>query len=118
MRFPGLKTGAVAQYPAQRRITCSTDIVRFVDGTEQRSRRRAAAAHIWVVRLELLDDAELGRLADFFNAAQGRSASFEFQDPWTSAIHSNCSLEIDELATELAGEGRAATVLVIRENAG
>lgn len=36
--FPTLKTGATLQYPAQRATAFSTDVVRFVDGSEQRFR--------------------------------------------------------------------------------
>ncbi len=116
MRFPILKTGALMQYPASRSVEFSTAVVEFVDGSEQRYRQRAAPVKRWVVKLELLDETELSRLAEFFNAAQGRAGVFEFQDPWTGIVHENCSLEIDELATELAGETRAGTVLVIREH--
>ena len=36
--FPKLKTGAVAQYPASRALSQATEVVRFLDGTEQRYR--------------------------------------------------------------------------------
>ena len=36
--FPTLKTGAVMQYPGKRILQFSTDVVRFLDGTEQRYR--------------------------------------------------------------------------------
>lgn len=32
--FPLLKSGAVAQYPAQRAIRFSTQVMRFVDGSD------------------------------------------------------------------------------------
>jgi hypothetical protein len=31
--FPALKTGAVLQYPAQRAVQFSTDVVQFIDGS-------------------------------------------------------------------------------------
>ncbi len=117
MRFPALKTGAFAQYPVTRAQQFRTDVVRFIDGTEQRYRLHAAARKRWIVKLELLDDTELNRLADFFFSGQGRAGRFEFEDPWTGTVIPNCSFEIDELTAELAGEGRAGTVLIIRENA-
>ncbi len=117
MRFPVLKTGALAQYPASRTTRHNTEVIEFIDGSEQRYRQRGAAGKRWVIRLELLDESELSELAEFFNAAQGRAGSFEFQDPWTGAVHADCSLEIDDLDVELAGEMRAGTVLLIRENA-
>jgi hypothetical protein len=116
MRFPVLKTGALAQYPATRTLEYKTDVIEFTDGTEQRYRQRGARVNRWVVRLELLDETEMSRLAEFFNAAAGRAGTFEFKDPWTGAVHTNCSLEIDELTAELAGEMRVGTALVIRKN--
>lgn len=116
MRFPRLKTGALAQYPATRALQFNTGVVRFIDGSEQRYRQRRSATKKWIVRLELLDETELARLAAFFRSAAGRAGKFEFEDPWTGELHANCSFEIDELATELAGEMRAGTVLTVREN--
>ncbi len=95
----------------------NTEVIEFIDGGEQRYRQRGAPGKRWVIRLELLDETELSQLAEFFNAAQGRAGSFEFRDPWTGAVHADCSLEIDDLDVDLAGEMRAATALLIRENA-
>jgi hypothetical protein len=117
MRFPRLKTGALAQYPATRALEFNTGVVRFIDGSEQRCRLRRAPGKKWIVRLELLDETELIRLSAFFQAAAGRAGTFEFRDPWTGELFANCSFEIDELGMELAGEMRAGTVLTIRENA-
>lgn len=116
MRFPKLKTGALAQYPAVRRTEFANDILRFIDGSEQRCRLRKRAAKRWVVRLELLDETELARLASFFRATAGRKGTFEFVDPWTGEVFENCSLAIDELEMEAAGEMRSGTVLTVQEN--
>ncbi len=40
--FPKLKTGAVLQYPAAKRLECLTQVTRFLDGSEQRFRDFAA----------------------------------------------------------------------------
>jgi Conserved hypothetical protein 2217 (DUF2460) len=114
--FPKLKTGAVAQYPASRALVHATEVVRFLDGTEQRYRVREAAARRWVVRLDLLDETEIARLQEFFIAEQGRFGSFSFEDPWDGSVHANCSLERDEFEFELLGEARGRLVLVVREN--
>ncbi len=114
--FPKLKTGAVAQYPASRAHTHATEVLRFVDGSEQRFRTRGQAVRRWVIRLDLLDDGEATRLEDFFRTVQGRYGSFSFEDPWDGTVHADCSLESDEFTIEAVGEGRASTSLVVREN--
>lgn len=116
MRFPVLKTSALAQYPATRAARYDTEVIEFIDGSEQRYRKRKKPANRWIIRLDLLDETEMGELVQFFSTAQGRAGRFEFEDPWTGAVHKDCSLEIDELLTELAGETRVATVLVLRDN--
>src|SRR6266446_6842804 len=111
--FPGLKTGAVAQYPADRERRFSTDVVRFVDGSEQRFAGFGAALRRWVIRLELLDESELTALAEFF---QGRAGTFSFTDPWDGVVYPNCSFEADEIAVEFGGVARGKTTVVVREN--
>jgi len=114
--FPRLKTGAVMQYPASRTAHYSTQVFRFVDGSEQRYREYATPIRRWIIRLELLDEEETSRLRQFFISMQGRSGAFEFEDPWDDSVHSNCSLENDELVVEFLGEARGRTALIVREN--
>jgi phage-related protein len=114
--FPTLRTGAVAQYPVERSIEFATQVVWFVDGSEQRFAERAGSLKRWVVRLDLLDDSELNALAEFFRAEGGATAVFAFTDPCDGTTHATCSLEGDELLMELAGEGRGRTSLIVREN--
>ncbi len=106
----------MAQYPAGRALSHSTEVMKFVDGAEQRYRTRGAAVRRWVIRLELLDETEVARLEEFFVAAQGRLGTFSFEDPWTGNVHTDCSLENDEFEVEFEGEARGRTVLVVREN--
>jgi hypothetical protein len=114
--FPKLKTGAVLQYPAERSMEYSTEVLEFADGTEQRYRDGGSALHRWVIRLELLNEQEMSALASFCNQQQGRFGSFPFQDPWDGAEYPNCSLEDDVFTEEWLGEARGRTVLVVREN--
>lgn len=114
--FPTLKTGAVQQYPAQRSIEFATEIVRFLDGSEQRFRSYASALKRWVIRLDLLDEAEMHALREFFRNLEGSSGSFSFTDPWDSTTHLHCSLELDELAEDFSDEGRGSTSLTVTEN--
>lgn len=114
--FPALKTGAVAQYPAERALRFSTVVHRFVDGAEQRFRQMGAGLRRWVIRLDHLDEAELFALEEFFLEQDGAAGNFEFTDPWDGSVHENCSFEGDgvELSFEAPGLGR--TVLVVKEN--
>lgn len=114
--FPKLKTGAVAQYPAGRSLERSTEVMRFVDGSEQRYRKRGAAVKRWVINLALLDEAEAAAVEAFFEGAQGKYGSFEFEDPWEATVHTDCSFESDEFAMQALGEARAKMSLVVRKN--
>jgi hypothetical protein len=114
--FPKLKTGAVAQYPAGRRLDYATVANRFLDGPEQKYRERGRAVRRWAIRLERLDDRELNLIEEFFREQQGRYGSFAFEDPWDGTTHADCSFDQDELTLEATGERRGGTKLVIREN--
>ncbi len=114
--FPTLKTGAVAQYPAQRSVSTSTWVGRFVDGSEQRFRNQAAPLHRWIIRLSLLTEAEVVAIREFTDNLSGRFESFTFTDPWDGTQYANCSLDTDTSAIEWFGENNARTSLVVREN--
>lgn len=116
MTFPLLKTGAVAQYPAVKGLDTATEVVRFVDGGEQRYRDFGAALRRWAIRLELLDEAELTAVEEFFTDNQGAFGSFAFTDPWDGTVYPDCSLDQDSLEIVLVGELRGATALSVREN--
>ena len=114
--FPTLKSGSVAQYPAQRFITQSSWIGRFVDGSEQRFRTMPAPLHRWVVSLLLLTESEAIAIREFAANVSGRFGTFTFTDPWDGTSYSNCSLESDSSSIDWLGENNARTTLVIREN--
>lgn len=114
--FPVLKTGAVMQYPAERSSQYANQVVRFLDGSEQRFREFAQPLHRWVIRLDLLDESELNRLREFFRIQNGAAGTFGFTDPWDCASYANCSLETDTMIETLTGEGRGQTTLTVREN--
>ncbi len=116
--FPILKTSAVAQYPARKRIEYRNELVRFLDGTEQRYRDCARPAHVWEIRLAQLDEKEAAAVDDFFIQNQGKFASFAFTDPWDGRVYQNCSLDSDTLDLTLTAEISWDTVLTIRENRG
>ena len=114
--FPLLTTGAVMQYPAQKSLAYSNHVVRFLDGAEQRYRECGGPLSRWIIRLDLVDEAELNALETFFLDQQGAFASFSFTDPWNSTTYANCSLQQNTLDLRIAGEGRGSATLTIREN--
>ena len=114
--FPLLKTAAIAQYPAERILTQSSRVFRFLDNSEQSFRVQPAPTKRWVVDLALLDEGEATRLSAFFEAQNGQLRDFSFIDPWDGTDYPSCRLESDVLAEHILGEGRASMRLVIREN--
>lgn len=114
--FPALKTGAVAQYPSDRTRLFSTQVYRFLDGSEQRFAGYGAALHQWLIRLDLLDEAELENLQEFFASEDGRAGTFSFTDPWDGTVYPNCSFGSDTLALEFQGPMKGVTQVVVKEN--
>lgn len=114
--FPILKTGAVAQYPAERQTRFSTRVLEFTDGREQRFREFGKALRRWSIRLDFLDAAEMTDVAEFFDRTAA-TARFTFTDPWDGSEHSNCVVDNAEFVAELLGESRHRTELTIREDA-
>jgi len=116
--FPTLKTGAVAQYPATKTLRFQNQVLRFVDGGEQRYRDSNGALHQWVIHLDALDESELSGLERFFESNRGRFASFAFTDPWDGKQYANCSLSSDEMELTATGELRCQSSLTVIENRG
>src|SRR5581483_1219065 len=114
--FPSLKTGAVAQYPLDRRRRFSTQVLRFLDGSEQRFAGFGGPLRRCVIRLDLLDESELANLETFFVEQGGRAGNFSFTDPWDGMVYPRCSFEDDTMMTEYRGQGDGATALIVREN--
>lgn len=114
--FPSLKTGAVAQYPSDRMPRFSTQVCRFLDGSEQRFTGFSAPLHRWAIRLEMLDESELTNLEQLFLSEEGRAGSFAFTDPWDGTVYPNCSFENDILMLEFRGPQDGAVQVVVREN--
>lgn len=113
--FPVLKTGAVIQYPAEKATGFSTQVLRFVDGSEQRFRDFGAPLRRWTIRLDLLDETELSSFRNFFRTQRGAAGTFSFTDPWDGTTYDNCSLESDEMLEDFLDQGRCRTMLIVRE---
>jgi hypothetical protein len=114
--FPTLKTGAVAQYPATKAFRFQNQILRFIDGTDQRYRDSAGPLHTWEIRLDKLDEGEMAAIEGFFAENQGRFGSFTFTDPWDGQVYTNCSLASDSLGLVSIDEMQGNAVLKVVEN--
>ncbi len=113
--FPTLKTGAVAQYPADRARLFSTQVHQFLEGTEQRFPGFGSPLRRWSIQLSLLDEAELYGLEQFFLESEGRAGTFSFTDPWDGTVYPNCSFDGDAFGAAFQARGGATSVLV-KEN--
>ena len=114
--FPALNTGAVMQYPAQRAAQFSTQVLRFVDGTEQRFPGYGALLRRWIIRFDQLTEDEMNRIASFYTIQAGAAGTFSFTDPWDGTVYSSCSFENDQMTVGLNGENQLKTTLTIRAN--
>jgi len=113
--FPTLKTGAVAQYPAQRRLQFQNQALRFVDGSEQRYQDSAGGLHKWVIQLTLLDEGEMAAIEHFFLANQGRFLGFAFTDPWDGTTYPTCRLGSDNAGLTSMDTMKGQTTLTLME---
>ena len=116
--FPTLKTKAVAQSPANKSIRFQNQVLRFVDGVEQRYRDSAGPLHQWVIALNEMDESEMTAIEDFFTTNDGQSESFSFTDPWDGITYPNCRLATDELNMVAVAEMRGKTSVTVLENRG
>jgi len=114
--FPKLKTGVVAQYPSDRLQQCFTSVYRFIDGLEQRYRTGTIPLKRWVIRFDLLDEAELSEIETFFLSQAGRFGSFSFTDPWDDTVYEDCSFDDDTLALQFDDLSRGVTSVTVKEN--
>src|ERR1700691_4785459 len=114
--FPALKTGAVAQYGSDRSRQFSTQVLRFLDGSEQRFPGYGTPLLQWVIRLDLLDEWELENLELFFENEGGRAGKFTFTDPWDGTVYASCSFGSDDLALGFEEIARGKTQVVVKES--
>jgi hypothetical protein len=111
--FPVLKTGAVAQYPLGRGVSFSTQAVRFMDGSQQRFRLIGVGLRRWTLKLDQLDEQELGAVIAFFE--QQGSAAFAFTDPVTGDNVSTCMISGQQFDAAMNSEWSGQTTVVIEE---
>jgi phage-related protein len=111
-----LKTGVVAQYPTDRQRSFSTQVVRFLDGSEQRFPGYGAPLRNWTIHYDLLDESELVEVEAFFESEGGRAGTFSFTDPFDGTIYPSCRFASDALDLTFAGPQEGKMQVVIQEN--
>jgi len=111
--FPVLKTGAVAQYPLACGVRFSTQAVRFMDGSQQKFRLIGAGLRRWTLKLDLLDEEELGAVIAFVE--QQTSATFAFTDPVTGDNVAACIVSGEQFDATLNRDMSGQTTVVIKE---
>jgi hypothetical protein len=79
--FPQLSTGAISQFPLQRRQLFRVIANRLSDGSEIRSLDPYGARLGLALGFDGLSDAEMETLEEFFIEQEGRRGSFGFLDP-------------------------------------
>ncbi len=88
--FPLLSTGAVTQYPLEIVTGQASQVIRFLDGTDQRYRMQGRMLRQWQIKLDLLNEDEIEALQNFFVGQLGDYSSFVFMDPYSGTGVPNC----------------------------
>ena len=115
--FPSLSSGAVMQYPAAFTSGQKAQVIRFLDGADQRYLTQTRALRKWQIRLNLLTEAEIAQLEQFFFQQKGDYGAFDFPDPFTGVAVSNCRFAASEFVSEYTGvDESSATIWVIETN--
>lgn len=116
--FPSLHSGAVAQYPVSMITGQSTQIVRFLDGTDQRYLQQGRFFRSWQIKLNLLNETEIAQIEAFFISQQGDYSSFSFPDPFSGAVVANCRLASSGLGSQYVDVDSASTSIWVIETNG
>lgn len=116
--FPALSTGAVTQYPAPVSTGQAVQVVRFLDGSDQRYLMQGRTFRSWQIKLELLTESETAQIEAFFASQQGDFATFTFPDPHSGAEVPNCRLAAPSLTSEYVEADACSTSFWVIETDG
>lgn len=116
--FPALSSGAVVQYPASVIAGQNVQVVRFLDGSDQRYLQQGRIFRSWQIRLSLLTETEIAAIEAFFVAQQGDYLPFSFPDPFSGTAIANCRLASPGIASQYEGVDTVATSLWVIETNG
>lgn len=116
--FPSLSSGAVAQYPVSMITGRSAQVIRFLDGTDQRYLQQGKSFRSWQIKLDLLNESEIAQIESFFVAQQGDYLSFSFPDPFSGTVVANCRLASSGMESRYLDVDAASTSLWVIETNG
>jgi hypothetical protein len=118
MQFPTLSSGAVTQYGSPIGFVWPAQVVRFVDGTDQRFLACGRVFRRWLINLRLLNESEIAAVEAFFGVMEGEYLTFNFPDPISGASVPNCRIGAPELISEYQDVDIAATSIWVVETNG
>ena len=118
MQFPRLTSGAVIQYGSPIGFVWPAQVIRFIDGTDQRFLACGQVFRRWLINLRLLNESEIAALEAFFSGMGGEYSTFTFTDPISGMSVPNCRIGAPELITEYQGIDIAATSMWVVESNG
>ncbi|MBV8706159.1 MAG: DUF2460 domain-containing protein [Acidobacteriaceae bacterium] len=116
--FPTLSSGAVTQYPVSVVLGQSVQIIRFLDGSDQRFLNQGRQYRRWQIHLQLLNESEMHQLEAFFLAQAGEYSSFNFPDPFSNQNVPNCRLGAAGIINDFAGVDNCSSTLWVIETNG
>lgn len=116
--FPLLSSGAVTQYPAALATSQGAQVIRFLDGTDQRYLTQGRTFRQWQIKLNLLNESEIQQIETFFAAQLGDYSSFTFPDPFSGTNVPNCRIAVSGLVTDYLGVDISSTSFWVVETDG
>jgi hypothetical protein len=115
MDFPKLSSGAVAQYGSLMGSVWPAQVIRFLDGTDQRFLASGSTLRRWLIDLRLLNESEIAAIEAFFSSVSGEYLPFTFPDPISGVGVPNCRIGAPQLISEYQAVDIAATSLWVVE---
>jgi hypothetical protein len=113
-----LSSGAISQYPAPLTTGQAAQVIRFLDGSDQRYLTQSKMLRSWEIQLDLLNEAEIQQIEAFFISQQGDYLSFVFPDPFTGSMVPNCRFGAPGLLSTYVAVDASSTSLWVIETHG
>jgi len=79
--FPQLESGALCQFPSQKRLTQRTVVNALKDGSTLKIGDPAGSQIEWTLTYEDLTNSEMAAIVSLYQACEGRLRTFTFLDP-------------------------------------
>ncbi len=118
MQFPTLSTGSITQYGSAAAYVWPAQVIRFLDGSDQRFLACGRALRRWAIDFRLLNESEIAALEAFFRGVEGEYSPFTFPDPITGVDIPNCRVGSPQLITEYHDVDIAETSIWVVETNG